>query len=79
MVVRGALAFNRAQAHLAELRQLLDEYGAHVTDALFVVSTTEVVESSTDGGPAGSTGGLSGQGHADGLGDTGEPGSPQGD
>jgi hypothetical protein len=39
--VRGALKFNRAQAHLAELRQLLDEYRAHVSDALFVVSTTD--------------------------------------
>jgi len=39
--VRGALKFNRAQAHLTNLRQVLHEYRAHVTDALFVVSTAE--------------------------------------
>jgi hypothetical protein len=40
-VVRGEAKFNRAQAHLADLRQLLDEYRAQAADALFVVSTAQ--------------------------------------
>jgi hypothetical protein len=39
--MRGVQKFNRAQAHLAELRGLLDRYRGQANDALVVVSTAQ--------------------------------------
>jgi GNAT superfamily N-acetyltransferase len=40
-VVRGEAKFIHAQAHLTNLRLLLDQYRARVSDTLFVVSTAQ--------------------------------------
>jgi hypothetical protein len=39
--MRGVLKFNRAQAHLADLHRLIDEYRAQAANALFVISTAK--------------------------------------